>query len=90
MVRIIALAHQIQAIDIDSATKQGGRKLKPLEHYLKPIERSRKRRRKGDQSDAVAGLLDRLASKSKPAAPPPHTNPVGAAGGKKRKTPGKD
>jgi hypothetical protein len=40
--------------------------LKAIDHYLKPIERSRKRRRrKVDQSEAVAALLDRMAAKAK-------------------------
>lgn len=62
-VRIIALAHTIEAIAIDSTTSKGGKKLKPLEHYLRPIERQAKKRRTGSQNVAVAAFLDSLAAR---------------------------
>lgn len=62
MTRTIILAHQVATMTGHLNSKAG---LKRIEHYLKPVERSRKRRRRKDQSEAVAALLDRMAAKSK-------------------------
>jgi hypothetical protein len=61
--RTIILAHQVAVMQRNANSKAG---LKSLESYLKPIERSRKRRRaKADQSDLVAAMLESRATKTK-------------------------
>lgn len=52
--RIVTLAYQIEVMVRDNP-----KRMKPLQHYLKPLQR--KRGAKADQSEALAAMLDRRA-----------------------------